>query len=300
MGLDVKKVKERMDNKGKERGDRWKPATGDNPIRVLPHTLKYFTDTVDDLAYSYLIHFNVGPEGSKEAVICPKTANRKNRCPVCELIGILKKGDPRDQSLASDIGIRKRYLINVIDLKNEETIAKGIQILECGPKIYEGVTQWCNEKWGDPLDLETGRNLSIIKTIPPSGDASRTDYKVEPDPERTSIIAKLPKNWKEQLSKIESTIPAIKSYEEIKASLEGNTDYGSGELDTEGGAEVPGTESVPSQTEVATEVAAKVEEKQNTVGADGKPECFSKLYSSRNEKCIACPVKEECKVEFLK
>jgi hypothetical protein len=299
MGLDIKKVKDRLENKGKGGNpDRWSPQEGENPVRVLPHTLKYFTDTVDDIAFSYLIHFGVGPEGSKEAIVCPKTTNRKNRCPICEFIGVLKKStDTKEQAMGSDMGIRKRYMINLIDLKDAETIAKGVQILECGPKIYEGIIQWANEKWGDPLDLETGRNLTIHKTIPPGGDKNRTEYKVEPDPNKSSIVAKLPKNWKEQLAKLETVFPQIKSYEEIKESLEGTVEYGSEE---EAGTAVPGQEGVVSQTEQAAKNTEEKKAADAAKPASGKPDCFSKLFSNRNEKCIACPEKDPCKVEFLK
>jgi len=307
MGLDVKKLKEKYDNRGKEKsGDRWKPSKGENVVRVLPHTIKYFTETVDDIAHSFLMHFNVGPEGSKEAVVCPKTPTegltwaqaRKHRCPICEFAAQMKKSDdPKDQAIASDLNVRKRYLINIIDLKSEETIAKGIQVTECGPKIYEGIIQWCNEKWGDPLDLELGRNLSIIKTVPPSGDESRTEYKVEPDPEKSSIAAKLPKNWKEQLSKIDTLVPKIKSYDELKAALEGDVDYGSETKEVEN---VPGHEGVASHTDTAASIKEAQPAPVVKAGNGAKPDCFSKLFSNRNEKCIACPVNAECKVEFLK
>jgi len=300
MALDLKKVRENYENKSKGGGDKWKAQKGDNAVRVLPHSMDYFTGTVDDIAYLFLLHFNVGPEGAKQAVVCPKTLDRKNRCPICEASAMLRKSeDLRDQALGSDLSYRRRFLLNLIDMKDAETISKGIQAFECGPKVYEGIIQWCNEKWGDPLDLETGRNLIIVKTIPASGDIKRTEYKVEPDPNKTSIVDHLPPNWKEQVASLAALVPKVLSYDEIKKVLEGEVDYGNKKSDIE--SEVEGEEVVggPAQTKETTVI--KDEEKPKTAEtATGKKDCYGKLFSGRSEKCVACGDKEPCKCEFLK
>ena len=298
MALDLKKVRENYESKGKGGSGKWKAQKGDNVVRVLPHSMEYFTGTVDDIAYMFLLHFNVGPEGAKQVVVCPKTLDRKNRCPICEASAMLRKSDDlRDQALGSDLSYRRRFLLNLIDMKDAETIGKGIQPFECGPKVYEGIIQWCNEKWGDPLDLENGRNLIIVKTIPASGDIKRTEYKVEPDPNKTSIVDHLPPNWKEQVAGLEGIVPAVMSYEEIKKVLEGEVDYGNKSVtDDADGDETTGGPSATPETTVSKD-PTKPKTAETT---SSKKDCYGKLFSGRSEKCVACGEKDPCKADFLK
>lgn len=313
MGLNLKKARETYEKKTESKGgiaDRWKPQTGENSIRVLPHTLKYFTEDIAEIAFTFFAHFEVGPEGAKEMVVCPKTLNRKNRCPICEANAALAKtGDPTDAAMANDMGIRRRYLMNILDLKNAETIAKGVQVLECGPSIHNEVLKWCNEKWGDPLDLEAGRDMTLTMTLPASGDKKRTNYSVEPDPEKTSVSAKLPTNWKEQIKKLETLMPPIKTYDEIKKILEGEVDYGSQET----GGEATSAAAAPAEKKAAEATAPagsgkpkadpeRGPDKQPEQAGDGKkPECFGQKFSMKSEKCKACPANagDACKSAFL-
>jgi hypothetical protein len=313
MGLNLKKMREAYERKAENKGgiDRWKPEKGDNTVRVLPHTLKYFTDEdVVTIAFTYFSHFGVGPEGAKDMIVCPRTLNtkeHKNRCPVCEAVATLgKTGDPTDQALANDMGMRRRYLMNIIDLKSPETIAKGIQVLECGPTIHDEIFKWCNEKWGDPIALEDGRNMTITKTLPASGDVKRTSYSVEPDPDKTSIEGKLPANWKDQIRKLETMIPAVKTYDEIKRILEGDVEYG--EQGT--GGKVAAAPAAPAPVQ-APALAAKEAEKPSPDKGPGappppaqdgmKPECFGMRYSMKADRCKSCPANagDSCKKAFL-
>jgi hypothetical protein len=305
MALDLKKIKDNYDKQQKSGGgsDKYKTQKGENPVRVVPHSMKYFGDApVEDIAFAFYMHFNVGPEGAKSAVVCPKTLNRKNRCPICEASAAFRKSDDqKEKALGDDLSYRRRYLLNVIDLRSAETIAKGIQPYECGPKVYEGIIQWCNEKWGDPLDFKEGRNLTIIAHIPPSGDVQRTEYKVEPDPNKSSAADYLPPTWKDQIAKLETLVPKVLTYEEIKKVLEGEVDYGHQAAPAE---PVDGEETAAPST--AGKEDAKVikdeKKKEEKKPADngGKKDCYGKLFSGRSEKCQACGEKEACKTEFLK
>lgn len=309
MGLNLKKARETYEKKTESKGgvaDRWKPQAGENSIRVVAHSLKYFTEDIAEIAFTFFAHFEVGPEGAKEMVVCPKTLNRKNRCPICEANAALSKtGDPGDAAMANDMGIRRRYLMNIIDLKSPETIAKGIQVLECGPSIHNEVLKWCNEKWGDVLDLETGRNLTLTMTLPASGDKKRTNYSVEPDPERTSVSSKLPANWKDQIKKLETLMPQIKTYEEIKKILEGEVDYGNQEA--EGAAPAAQAEAAPA-VQASAEPASAAKPKADPSKAPvepaapaKKPDCFGQKFSMKADKCKACPANagDACKTAFL-
>lgn len=291
MGLDLKKIRSNLEKKASQSGgiDRWKPTIGENYIRVVPHSLLYFTDSIADISFMYYAHFGVGPEGAQEMVVCPRSVNKKNRCPVCEAAAVLRKtGNPGDQALANRLTGKRRHLLNIIDLKDEKETAKGIQIYECGGSVNDAVLQWCNEKWGDPIDLEAGRNLTLSMKVP-GGDKMRTEYSITPDPTTSSIKDKLPAAWKEQIKKLETVMPAIKHYDEIKKIMEGEVDYGVTEAAAVSGQEaaVPVVERAPQEALVEKKPAAQ-------------PDCFGKLYSTRSQKCIDCTYNANCKVEFLK
>lgn len=299
MGLDLGKARENYQRKTEKgaRPDRWKPTEGDNPIRVMPHDMLYFEDKVGgDIAYTYFCHFDVGPEGAKEWVVCPKTLNRKNRCPICEAVAqLIKTGDPGDAAMANSMGIRRRYLMNVIDLKNDQETAKGIQVLECGPTIHTEVLQWANVKWGDPLDFEAGRDLTLTMTLPDSKDMKKAKYSVAPDPDKTPIGNRLPANWKDQIRKLKTLVPEVKTYDEIKRILEGEMDYGE---PSEGAEEVTKAEAgvtntAPQPQQQTAPVAQPSSEPMKA------PDCFGKSFSMRSEKCKACAFNATCKDTFL-
>jgi len=296
MGLDLKKIRSNLEKKASQSGgvDRWKPVIGENYIRVVPHSLTYFTDSIADISFLYYAHFGVGPEGAQEMVVCPRSANKKNRCPVCEAVAQLRKtGNPSDQALANRLAGKRRHLLNIIDLKDEKETAKGIQIYECGGSVNDAIMQWCNEKWGDPLDLEAGRNLTLSMKVP-GGDKMRTEYSITPDPTTTSIKDKMPPTWKEQIKKLETIMPAIKTYEEIKKIMEGEVDFVA--ADTAGAAAPENQMGAGDKTDAGPSV-----KKSETPLAEKKaPDCFGKTYSTRSQKCIDCVQNAVCKAEFLR
>jgi len=300
MPLDVKKFREQQESRN-ERKNYIKLKPGENYIRFLPHTLKYFTEEVTEVAYSYYIHFNVGPEGAEQAVVCPKTKDIKARCPVCEAVAVMSKSeDLHEQAKAEKMGRRKRYLFNILCLDSEEEVKKGIQILECGPQIYHGFIQWINEKWGDPLDLTNGRNMTIHMIVPPSGNKFRTEYRVEPDPKTSSVVNYLPKDWKEQIKRLEEQVPPVLPYAEIKKILEGEIDEPVVEEEASNDVQ---QEVVSGDVQVGP--SAKILNEASPSAGSGptekkKPDCFGVLFSARvGSKCENCPWRDECKVEFL-
>jgi hypothetical protein len=292
MGLDLKKIKDNMEKKAQGGGiDRWKPTIGENYIRVVPHSLVYFTDSISTISFMYYAHFGVGPEGAQEMVVCPRSANKKNRCPVCEAAVLLRKGgNPSDQALANRLTGKRRHLINLIDLKNDTEIAKGIQIYECGGSVNDAIMQWCNEKWGDPIDLDSGRNLTLSMKVP-GGDKMRTEYSITPDPTTSSIKDKLPANWKDQIKKLETIVPVSKTYDEIKKIMEGEVDYGTAATADAAPAHDAGVAGPAAQASAAVPVEKK---------PGAQPDCYGKLYSTRSHKCVDCTYNANCKVEFLK
>lgn len=297
MGLDATKLKEKFDKKA-GRADRLELKDGENEIRILPPSLEYFAETVDYIGYDYLMHYNLGVEGNRQAEVCPKTLGRQHKCPVCDAVSKLYKlGTPEDKTLGGQLRAKKRHLFNVLDMNN---LDKGIQILETGPKIYESLVVFVtNPKWGDLLDVDKGKNITITKTGQKESSTGYVEYSVAPDPTSTSIREKLPKNYKEAISALAKAVPVAKSYDELKAILEGED----GPVDT---GKVKSSAAVSENTEetIATapvhaeaKVTAPIVEEKKELGKE--PECFGKDYGPRRPECLACSVKVTCREKFL-
>jgi hypothetical protein len=288
------------------RADRWKAQVGDNHIRVVPHTLTYFTDMIAEIAFMFWIHFGVGPEGAQSAVVCPRTLGvrdgKRRRCPICEQVALLRKtGNPSDLALGNKMSAKRRYLMNIIDLKDKDTIAKGIQVYEAPSTVHDGVLQWCNQEWGDILSLEEGRNINLICKVP-DGQKWKTEYSVIPGAKTTDVRNLLPKEWKDQIKHLESQIPPVKPYEDIQQLLAGDVDYGE---EGEGHAEEDAVEHSPEP--VPEKPQPKVETEQSGPAGPAepssdvkRPDCFGQNFSLKSEKCSKCPVMAACKDEFLK
>ena len=289
MGVDAKSLQEKFNRKGSQRADRLKLEDGDNYLRLLPPTLEYIAESVDYISVDYMIHYRIGYEGNYSHEICPKTNGRQNRCPVCEAVNKLyATKDESDKQVASRIRAKVRYCFNVIDLNN---LDKGVQILEQGSQIYTEILKFiANPKYSDILDLDKGRNVTITKIPEKESSTGFVKYEFIPDPDVCSVRDKLPKNWKEQIAKLEASVEKAKSYDELKRILEG----------------IP-EEEEPEEDEVVEEVVEEVEEetvetppatKKKSTGK--QPECFGEDFGPKREQCIPCEFKVACREEYLK
>ena len=300
MALNIEKLKERLENKG-GRADRFDIKDGENNIRILPPSLEYLADNIDYISVEYLMHFNIGIEGNKTAEICPKTFSKAARCPICEAVAKLYKlNTAEDKVLASQIRAKKRHLFNIIDMNDKE---KGIQILEVGPKIYEYLVVFItNPKWGDLLDLDKGRDITIFKTNAKESATGYADYSVSPDPSVSSIRADLPKNFKEAIQLLKKAVPQAKTYEELKAILEGEEFVPSDKVqpkeeslkEVDSIEEADSSEGVVEEKSKAKEVAEEPKKKSTQ-----QPTCFGEQYGPRRTECVSCSFKVECKKAFL-
>ena len=295
MSLDMTKLKEKFDKKSGERTDRLNLKEKENYLRLLPPSVEYFGENIDYIAYEYLIHFNVGVEGSITAEVCPKSLGKHHRCPICEAVFKLYKTNTiEDKELANKLRAKIRYLFNVIDLS---ALERGIQVLEVGPKIYEHiVTFLTNPKWGDLLDLDKGRNFTITKIPSNETSSGYVEYNVTPDPDVTSVREKLPKNYKETISVLKKQVPIPKSYDDLKTILEGN--------DTES-SKVAVVEEKDTKSEKITEEkdtkSEKITEEKEQIKENStkKLDCFGEDFGPRNDKCLKCNTRDECRKKFL-
>jgi hypothetical protein len=282
MALDLQKLKERFQAKsqGNLRVDRWEPKEGENSIRVLPHSTDYFKGTVIEFVYDYMMHYNLGSE-KKTAAVCAKSNNPSAKCPICEASsGFYRSADESDKLLGKDLYHRIRYLANIVDLNNLE---KGVQVYEFGPTVYNKLMKYvASGLFGDILDLEQGRNIILSKTIP-GGNARMTSYDIMVSPEKSSITKSLPADYAQKIDDLGKILPKAKSYEELKAILEGE--------------EVPAANTGVTAQSV---VEKKVEEVKPTVTATANPACFGKEFSLKSSKCRVCVVFDTCKKEFIR
>jgi len=305
MALDIAKLKETFEKKSGRGGFELKD--GDNMIRILPPSTKYLVETVVYISFDYWIHYKLGPEGRTNEV-CPKTAGRDVRCPICEAVAKLyRMNTPEDKELAGRLRAKKRHLFNVIDLDDKE---KGIQILEVGINVYKDLVSFITHpKWGDLLDLDKGRDVTITKTNRKETKSGYEEYSVAPDPTVSSAREYLPKNFKEALNQLQKAIPQAKTYEELKTILEGgdsNVDVGAVKA-TSISDNYPETEedsvevNTPAQVEKPRAKAAskKVEAPIEEPSDDDLPPCYGEQYGPRRAECVACSVRPDCRDKFL-
>jgi len=319
MGLDIVKMREQSEKKaGKE--NRFELQDGDNNIRILPPSLEYFSSNIPYFGYKYMMHYQLGVEGSKTAEVCPKTwetVTTKIRCPICEVAAKLwATKDPEDEKLARKISKKTRYLFNVVDLNNKD---KGIQIMEAGIQVHTDLKGFIeNPKWGDILDLDTGRDVVITKVSAKQSQSGYASYSAAPDPSVSSARGYLPKNFKEAIELLKNEVPKAKSYEELKITLEG----GEGAVDVGAVRAAAAVEKHPADqeepmrrhqklpvpvAEVKHEEPLKTHQKlpvvesvESTSDEGGEtPECFGELYGPRRPECVPCTFKASCRDKFL-
>jgi hypothetical protein len=311
MGMNLQATRQTYEKRVEERGgaNYWKPKDEtETMFRVLPHTLRYFTEEegLNDNGFMYYLHYGVGPEGAEGRVICPKTGGKNNRCPVCEEAARLRKlGDPASVAEANEVRQTRKYLLNIIDLSDPKETAKGIQVWDAPSSAHDEIIKWCNERWGDPFAIgdepdaavkKLGRNLILYKKVP-AGNKRRTEYKIEPDSAPSSVAEHLPKDWKAGIKKLETMIPKFKTFDEIVAEMSGNVEYG-----TQGGAANGAQPDAGPAAQAAPAAAATVQKEPEKIvdpAAGGQPKCFGASYSVRSEKCKACGQMIPCKKEFL-
>jgi len=321
MALNLKKTEEAYNSSRANRssigGDRWKPKENESSvIRLIPHTLEYFDGEVVDIGFLFLVHYNVGPEGAQTVVTCPRTYDVegnpekgivpvRHRCPICEKVSELRKGDEQQKARASELGARRRYLMNIIDMN---AVDKGVQAYECGATVRDGIFAYCNQKYGDPMDIVAGRNFTVTCVVP-NGNKRKTDYKIMPDLTQTSIKKILPQNWKEQIAKLHTMLPKAYSYEQIKGIMLGSAEQEKTAQDVKTATEnrqpssqqhqpAPQQQPTPQQQEFQQ---PQQQAPTNQGSSNDAPlPCFGEEFSTvATSKCQTCASKVECRTKFL-
>ena len=141
------------------------PREGKSLIRILPETgdMDFFFQTVGR-------HFF--PD--KRMTYCPAfTSEGEYECPVCDLVDELHKaGDKSSKKMASALGLRKQYWMNVIDRKSPES---GPLIYTPGVIVFNTIVSLIGDPdYGDIYDIEDGIDLVIER----EGTGLNTEYQV--------------------------------------------------------------------------------------------------------------------------
>ena len=131
--FNAERLKERIENSGRESTTHWylktpenlkafKTIVGDNFVRVLPAK-----NDADDFAYDISVHYNIGVEKFKSAFLC-REKMLGEACPVCEESRKLYAAGRSEDAKA--FKITDRTLVFIIDRDKQEE----------GVKIYDAPT----------------------------------------------------------------------------------------------------------------------------------------------------------------
>lgn len=143
----------------------WSPKVGKNTIRILPE--------VGDMDFFFVtVGRHYFPNGKN--VYCPKfTSEGDLPCPVCEIVqDLYDAGDKASKALASEVGLRRSYWMNVIDRKDSEA---GPLVFTPGVTIFNAIVALVNDPdYGDVMDPWEGTDIVIDRT----GTGRETEYQV--------------------------------------------------------------------------------------------------------------------------
>ena len=214
MPLDLDKLNQK---KARRSVSGWTPKEGDNTVRILPHTKRYFDESLDDFAVEFYSHF-LKAEGM-DTVVVRCLRDKGEKCPFCE--SVRSHRESTDQGLkkaADDIRRAERHLMNIVDLTN---IDSGIQHYECGPMVYDGVLDYAaNPQWGDIFSPEKGCNLILNLISALKSRSGYNTYKVQPHRESTDIRPHLKDGWEGRLDEVSAAIPEYPSPDVVTLWME--------------------------------------------------------------------------------
>lgn len=135
--------------------------SGTTRVRVLPG-MEPGSLEKDFYTVVYL-HYNVNP-ASKIPVICTRTKDPRDYCPVCDRVRELKKSPNKmDQDEASNLSARIKYAIGIVPREGDHA---GKAMIYLAPKIiWSKIIQLGEDsEYGDVTDPVEGTDLKFIKT----------------------------------------------------------------------------------------------------------------------------------------
>lgn len=142
----------------------WRPAKGDNFIRILPPTW----EDAQHYGIDVFVHYNVGPD--RATVLCLNQMQRKP-CPICQ--AKMRADREKDEELAKALGARSQTLVWMVDLKDK---AKGPLVWAMAFTTERDIAKLSKDRQTGELFLldhpEEGYNISFDR----DGEALHTKY----------------------------------------------------------------------------------------------------------------------------
>lgn len=184
----------------------YKLTSGRTVIRILPPI-----EEDGDWYFRSYLHYRIGPDSY--AVCCPNLMLKK-KCPICEKITELAEGDETERKIAKALDPKLRVYANAF-IKDS-----GVKVLPFGKTVFEALlSHFTDPEWGDLDDIETGHNITIVK----SGEKFETAYEVRPAPKARPLEEFIGDNELEDVLKARkdlSKVVTIFSYDELEELLD--------------------------------------------------------------------------------
>lgn len=189
-------------------------------IRILP-AKNYYLDgeknPQSDFFYGRFGQHWIG----KNKIICP-TATMGDECPICQRVAELRKSsDPTLVEWAKSNSVRRRGIVNCVEVDNDNNIISGVKVYEFPQKLLTTMLTYCtDEDYADLSSPEDGYTFRVIKATGVNGiinyDASK------PTKKQTSVDKDLMISLLEQATDINEKIKhQMLPFDEILAILEG-------------------------------------------------------------------------------
>lgn len=290
MKFDIGKMETTND---KDKGDSkyWSAKEGEHTVRIIENPKSESAPMV--IAFK---HFNVGP--NKRSYWCPKTvtdgSDRREwsvPCPICDQVsGLYDSGEEEDRLLASSIKAKKRILLNVVPLKQQD---KGVRVFECASTLFDIMKKyWTSKKWGNLADAKEGYDFVIVR----KGSGLKTSYDdsyAVDDPSKIQDI-----EWQANTHDLASEV-AAKSYDSLKTIMETGDDPDEGSAKPK--AATPKAEPEKEKEEPTSEPETPAEEEEKPKAkkkkvSKKKPPCFGD-FDEDDDDCAECPWVELCEAK---
>ena len=228
----------------------WKPEVGMNFIIVIPpNEPGYFGKKLN-------VHYDVGP--SKSAFLCLRQM-KKEPCPLCEERGRVISEAPEGEKAEIPRTLKSvppRYMFFILDMKDEETLAKGVQLYIGPQKVNDGLKKLCiNKRTGEVIDVSNPENHFSVMFERTGEGRYNTDYvsferelRIADDAGEAAL-----KEDKDQIDELTAGLPRFDDlivwgdYETIETEYFGPKGHGRIPAKAEEKPEGPKEEPAPSQ-----------------------------------------------------
>lgn len=188
----------------------WRPAKGENFIRILPPSW----DDADHYGIDVHVHYSVGPE--KATVLCLNQMKRKP-CPVCQ--AKMRADRDHDEELSKQLSPRSQTLVWMVDMKEKQ---KGPQIWAMSYTVERDIAKLAKDRQTGELYLldhpDEGYNVSFDR----DGEGLKTKYSGFQIAKRPTSVEP---EWLEHI--MEFPLPdqlVWRDYDELKSIFEGGSD----------------------------------------------------------------------------